>query len=114
LATRDKANLSMSGRLADNPDPTIVKGGKLKVEFLLFFNGDSRFPSPKLEFVTFDQELGEYILENFSKGEGMKVTKAAPMGRHNIPPGQPNYKWCVFDVALKDKKGSLKDGNSDG
>jgi len=113
LAKKSKANLTITGRLADNPDPTIVKGGKLKVEFLLFFNSDARFPSPKLEFITFDQVLGEYMLENFSKGEEVTVTKAAPMGRHKIPPGQPNYKWCVFDVALKDKKGNVSDGNTD-
>jgi hypothetical protein len=100
---KQRTNLSLFGRLAADPDLTILKNDKIKVEFFLYYNAGPRYESPNLEFVTFNAPLVEYIVENFHKGDLMYVTESSPMarGRGKIRKSQPNYKWICWNIALK-------------
>ena len=100
-ATKRRTNLTLDGYLSADPDPFTDSHGKFRVEVKIAYNSGKGFPAAFMEFIVYDQATGEYIVDNFRKGDRIWVTNATPTGRKGIKAGQPNYKFIIWDVALK-------------
>ena len=111
MASKRRTNFSIDGYLSCDPDPYTDSKGKFRVELTIAFNSGAGFPAAFIEFIVYVQDVGEYIVDNFRKGDRIWVTNATPTGRKAVKKGQANFKFIIWDVALKsvvEKKGNVK------
>jgi hypothetical protein len=90
------------GRLARDPDPFSSKDGqKMYCELAVFYSPGRNWPSVYIEFIVYKEEVADYILSHFRKGDFIYITEATPATTQKKKFGA--YKFVCWDVALKEE-----------
>lgn len=96
-----KANLCLEGRLVQDPRLIPTKSGTLIVELFLVFQSSYRYPPLFMNFISVLNDLSEYLLENFKKGDDIEILRSSPAPKNSRKMYTKEIKFLVWDIAEK-------------
>lgn len=98
-------NLTIKARMAVDPRAVTTKSGKLICNFAVVYDSNKKAGISKPVFISMCcivDSLSEYIMQHYSKGAFIHITKASP--------SVDNYKKTGFDAGVKFLVWEIDDG----